>query len=540
MPAGIPLHQNLPQYLFNKARAQYYARDFTSALSGFQELQKRFAAWPDVQAATYFAANCHYALSHLADAIRGYANVFAHAQSKRLVQLSITSLASFEPSTVADVIATSGSANFPSDFKCRLAGEIARILDKEGQSSRAASYRSLCASPDTAGSATSTGVARARILRIAVLAPMSGELQEFGQALYNGAVMAADAAQHDNSYTVLLTPFDTRGDATATGRVAKDILAGTFDAVVGPLTSEEAAVASAVMGCAGFPMIIPAATGAGLTAMNPACFQLSPNLELQGVLMAEYAVRTLSADSAVVIAAESVEQAVMTQAFVERFKALGGTVVAVERYRERDKDFSVYISDIKTLVLGHTPDSAVYLDERGDTLEAEAIPAHVDCCYVPGSPDRVRQLLTQLRFYNVSTTFLGSDGWTDESLYNLGDDVTRGAVFPSAFVLGSEGPAFGAFQTAYSLRYGTKPQRVAALGYDAVLVLVQAAVGSGGSRAKLVDRIAQISSYDGVAGKATFGSHRENIELPLYRISAGRPYRVGLTSDIVESLKSSR
>ena len=127
-----------------------------------------------------------------------------------------------------------------------------------------------------------------------------------------------------------------------------------------------AGVVSAALGCDQFPIIIPAATEAGLTLLSEASFQLSPNVELQGAIMAEYAVRALAADSAAVIAPTSVEYSAMTTAFIDRFTSLGGTVVAVEQYRDRDRDFGTYIRDIKNVVLGRIPDSAVYLDDRGD------------------------------------------------------------------------------------------------------------------------------------------------------------------------------
>lgn len=420
--------------------------------------------------------------------------------------------------------------------------EIVNYLKSEGIIDRVSGYLSWCQkTSNTAKPPQSPTAAPARLLRIAVVAPLSGELQSFGEDLYNGTVIGASAAQEENSVTVQLTPFDTKGDRITAARIVRDISPQSFDAIVGPLTSDEASVVSAALGCGNFPVVIPAATDAGLTLLSPASFQLSPNLELQGALMAEYAVRTLAADSAVVIAPTSGEAASMTQAFIERFKSLGGTVVAVEQYRDRDKDFGAYIRDIKDIILGRIPDSAVYLDDRGDTLESEAVPAHVDCLYLPGSPDRVRQLLTQLRFYNLAATYLGSDSWADESIYNLSADVTRNAVFPSSYVTAGQGAAATLFAAKYSAKFGNKPLRVASLGYDAVRILATAtAQTAGGTRESLPSAVKRISGFEGASGRVSFGVHRENIELPLYRIVAGRPVAVEIEPSILQSIKTAR
>ena len=53
---------------------------------------------------------------------------------------------------------------------------------------------------------------------------------------------------------------------------------------------------------------------------------------------------------------------------------------------------------------------------------------------MPGSPQQLRQLLPQINFYNLNAEYLGSDGWGDQVVYKLGDNVTKEAVFPSPFL----------------------------------------------------------------------------------------------------------
>jgi branched-chain amino acid transport system substrate-binding protein len=213
----------------------------------------------------------------------------------------------------------------------------------------------------------------------------------------------------------------------------------------------------------------------------------------------------------------------MTRAFSDRFEALGGTVLAVEYYSVRDKDFGTYIRDIKGLILGATKDSTFYINADGDTLDVDVIPARIDCLFMPGNSRQLRQLIPQVNFYNLSGQYLGSDGWADDMIYRLGDDVTKQAVFASPFIEGENSEEYLKFSAAYDSRYGGQPQRLAALGYDAMRLVAQAAAAGGNGRDNIVARLRQISNYAGASGVISFGENRENIEMPLYRIETAKP-----------------
>jgi branched-chain amino acid transport system substrate-binding protein len=238
--------------------------------------------------------------------------------------------------------------------------------------------------------------------------------------------------------------------------------------------------------------------------------------------MAEYAANYLQADSAAIITSTATEHLRMSRAFVEKFEKLGGTIVAVEYYRPRDKDFGPQIADIKTELLGEFPDSIYYINPSGDTIELDDIPAHIDCLYLPGNADQIKLLVPQIGFYNLNAAYLGSDGWGDERILRLGDNVTKQAVFPSPFLKNENSETNLKFSAAYDIRYGRRPDRLAALGFDALKLIGEAIRKSGNNRRKLVEYLSKASEFRGASGIISFGQSRENIEMPLYRIENGR------------------
>ena len=229
----------------------------------------------------------------------------------------------------------------------------------------------------------------------------------------------------------------------------------------------------------------------------------------------------------------------MTRAFAEHFRKMGGTVVATEYYRSRDTDFGAYIRDIKSILIGQHDDSTYFINANGDTLDLDIIPTTVDCLFLPGDSRQLRQLLPQINFYNLNGQYLGSDGWGDDAVYKLGDNITKGAVFSSPFLEGRQSDQYLKLAVAYDSRYGSRPSRLSALGYDAVTLVTMAAGAGATGRDEILNRLAAVSEYEGASGRVSFGEHRENTEMPLYRIESERAVLLSGRQDISDDATSS-
>jgi len=349
-------------------------------------------------------------------------------------------------------------------------------------------------------------------------------------------VIAAEAYEAATGSEIVLSPYDSKGDPIDAARIIRQLQNGGTDVIVGPLTSEEAMVASATLACDPLPLIAPAATEAGLTRLSESSFQLSPNIELQGVLMAEYAVYELAADSAAILTSTAGDYLRMARSFSERFAELGGTIVAIQYYRPRDRDFGPIVRDVKGMIMGVQPDSVYFIDERGDTLDFDVVPVHLDCLFMPGTSSQLRQLLPQVHFYNLNAQWLGSDGWGDAAVYDLEERIVGGAIFPSPFLETDLSEETLKFAATYDSRYGERPNRLAKLGYDAVQLTAEAVQSGGTTRQLFIDRLAGISGWSGAAGSVTFGEFRENIAMPLYQIGNQRADFLGFAGDVIGGL----
>ncbi len=519
----FPGSPNMDLFIFNRAKAKYYLGEYSEAAAGFNYFISRYPESPSLAYAYHFLGNTLYLRGDVNRAVRAYMKAYEVTGDADLNQLLVASLVSAFRSAASVSLGEADFDRLSESKACALIRPLSEIYIERGEISRANSLLARCGDHVEATGTSGGTPASNRELEVALVLPMSGELQNFGQEIYNGAVIAAEAYRRDVGKSLKLTPYDTRGEPVEAARIIGELSrSATTDVIIGPLTSDESMVSSAILNCASLPMIAPAATQAGLTRLSSSSFQLAPNIELEGITLAEYAVRTLGADSVAIIASTSADHLRMARSFAEHFRNRGGTVVAVEYYRARDKDFGAYIRDIKAVLLGQPMDSTFFISADGDTLDLDVIPAHVDCIFLPGDPKQLRQLLPQIHFYNLNGGYLGSDGWGDAVIYKLGDNITKGAVFSSPFLEGRQSEQYLKLAAAYDTRYGSRPQRLSALGYDAVSLVLLAASGGGVTRDDILAGLRRIKGYEGASGRISFGEHRENIEMPLYRITSER------------------
>ncbi len=527
----FPESPNLDLFIINRAKADYYFGNHNKALAGFNNFLARCAKSPYTPHVYFFMGNIYYMRGDIDKAVSNYIRSYGLAEDSRLMNLLHEALEGAVRNAGSVMLHPDDFENLPVDKKCKLIKHLAPVLNDRQEYIIARDLLEHCGEKtDLATGGTYQAHLMSDILEVALVLPLSGELQSFGEDIYNGAVIAADFYRQETGRKIKLSSFDTKGDPIGAARIVRNLANSAIDVIIGPLTSEEAAVASATLNCSNLPLVAPAATQAGLTYLNETSFQLSPNIELQGVQMADYAVLHLKADSAAVIAPTSTDEMRIVKAFTERFEQLGGKIIAVEYYRPRDKDFGTYIKDIKAMLLKKYPDSTFFINERGDTLDADGLPVYIDCLFLPGNASQLRLLLAQINFYNLNAAYLGTDGWGENEIYRLGDDITKGAVFPSPFIPAQSSDETLKFSGAYDTRYGKQPPRLAALGYDALRVVTRAAVKAGANRDNLVRELAQVKDYAGVAGRVTFGENRENIAMPVFKVEGGQAVFIGIGS----------
>ena len=225
-------------------------------------------------------------------------------------------------------------------------------------------------------------------------------------------------------------------------------------AIVGPNRSSQAVVVGEIAQRYGIPMVTTNATNPAVTAAGDYAFMAAFTDDFQGKVMAEFAIQELEAGRVAVLTERgSIYSEGLSQTFVDNFGALGGHVAAHQFYMSGETDFASQLIAVTS-----------------------SMP---DVVFIPGSTVDISLLVQQAREnFGLTATFLGGDSWHNAELLATSGAFIEGSFFSGFFSSQVEQGTLSEdahrFIDAYTTMYGVAPDGAAALGYDALRLVVQA------------------------------------------------------------------
>ncbi len=374
-----------------------------------------------------------------------------------------------------------------------------------------------------------TGGAQAtKVVKIGVIAPLSGDLTATGTGIRNSVELAIRQANEKNKvpgWRIELAAEDDAAKpdvgAAAAAKLSSD---AAVVGVVGTYNSSVALQTAPVLERANIVQISPANTNDTLTRGQN--FKTSPTRpyknyfrtatldSLQGGFAADYAYNDLKVKNVAIIHDKKAYGQGLADSFKGQFEKLGGKIIATETINPGDKDFSAVLSKIKPL----NPDMLFY---GGEYPEASLISNQAK------GPQAMKAPL------------MGGDGIVDATYGKTagaaanGDYGTSVGAPPekldSAKQFLADYKAAG-FKDSYSA-YG-------ALAYDAANAIINTlptALGSATAvddavRRKVLDAVGKVN-FGGASGTVAFDQYGDTVTkaLTMYKVEAGvfNPIKTG-------------
>jgi len=330
-------------------------------------------------------------------------------------------------------------------------------------------------------------------IKIGVYGDLTGQTSSFGQSTRNGAQMAADeinAAGGINGRQIQLVHEDDQGEpGKAATVVAKLINQDQVRALIGEVASSNSIAAAPNAQEAKVPMISPSSTNPKVTQIGDYIFRVCFIDPFQGEVMAKFAVNTLKAKKAAILFDSNSDYSKgLVQFFKAAFTKLGGTIVAEKAYAQRDRDFTGQLTAIR------------------DTAP--------DVIYVPGYYQEVGVIAKQRKQLGIKAPLLGGDGWDSPQLWDLGGAALNGSFISNHYSVDDPTPVIQDFVKRYKAKFsGIAPDAIAALGYDATMVMADAIKRAGGTECvALRNAIAQTANYKGITGVITLNNERNAVK----------------------------
>ncbi len=331
----------------------------------------------------------------------------------------------------------------------------------------------------------------AEVIKIGGVGPVTGEASTFGVSTRNGYEMAIEEWNAKGGVLgrkIELYFADDKGDATeAATAYTKLINQDKVVAIAGTVMSKCSLAGAPICQSAGIPMVSPTSTNPKVTEVGDYIFRACFIDPFQGTVGANFAYNNLGARKAGVIFDLGNDYTKgLAEFFRAQFEKLGGTIVAFEGHPTGTTDFTPQL----TKILAGNPD-VIYCSDyyNDDGLMAK-----------------------QARGLGFKGPFVGGDGWDSPDLFKIGGDAVNGAYFTNHFSKDDTRPEVQNFVSKYRAKYGQDPDALAALGYDAMGLLIQAIQNAGSTEGvKIKDALKNIS-YQGVSGLITFDENRNPVK----------------------------
>jgi branched-chain amino acid transport system substrate-binding protein len=344
-------------------------------------------------------------------------------------------------------------------------------------------------------------------LKIGAVTCLTGALSTFGVSSVKGLHLAVD--QMNASGGVLSGPIDlvVEDNGSKAGEsatiVRKFISQDKVAAILGDLTSSATMESAPLAQAAKIPMLTPSATNVAITKIGDYIFRSCFIDPFTGRIMAKFALNALHAKRAFVMTDVKQDYSVgLTDAIRQYFADNGKGTLSGVSYSSGDTNFRTQLTEVRM--------------ERPDVV------------FLPGYYTEAALILRQARELGITCPFVGGEGWDSPALVQIAGKSADGNFYANHFSAADPDPKVQKFVQEYRTKYGSVPDALAALWYDAARLLAQAVQRAGSTDStKIRDALATTRDFDGVTGRISIDQYR-NAAKPgvILKIENGTPEMV--------------
>lgn len=321
---------------------------------------------------------------------------------------------------------------------------------------------------------------------------LTGSDATFGLSTNKGIRMALDEVNNKGGIKgkkIKLITLDNQGKPEeAAQAVTRLISQNKVVAILGEVASGRTRAAAPIAQAAKIPLITPASTNPAVTQVGDYIFRVCFIDPFQGLVMAKFATENLKAKKAVILRDVKNDYSVgLADVFAAEFKKMGGEILIDLSYQAGDIDFKAQLTQIRS--------------------------KNPDVIFIPGYYTEVGLIAQQTRQLGIKAALLGGDGWDSSKLHEIGKDAINGAYYSNHYTTESTDPAVIDFIKKFKEKYNETPDGLAALGYDAAMILAQAMERAADTKPESIrNEIAKTKDFPGVTGKITLNENRDAVK----------------------------
>lgn len=335
-------------------------------------------------------------------------------------------------------------------------------------------------------------------IKIGMVYELTGSTASYGTSAANGAKLAfkeVNAAGGVLGKQLQIITADNKGEPSESANAMTKVITQDRVVAVTGFTVSSCGIAGSVVAEDNKIPFVAAATVNPKVTMDErtgkvknytfrACFIDS----FQGTVAANFALTSLKAKNAAILIDNSSDYSKgLSAVFKDVFTAKGGQVVAEQAYLQKDQDFKSTLTAIKA--------------------------QNPEMIYIPGYYEDVGKIIKQARELGITVPILGGDAWDSPKLAELGGaQALNNTFFTNFYSVEDKNPVSNAFIEAYKKEYGQLPDSMAAMGYDAANLLVDAIKRANSTdSAKIREALAATKNFKSVSGDMALNENHDAV-----------------------------
>ncbi len=353
---------------------------------------------------------------------------------------------------------------------------------------------------------------RLRANKIAVLAPLVGDVEVFGKDTVDGVELASDEIEarggiHGQKYDLLV--FDTKGSMEGARVGVQNFIRENVAGIIGAPTGEVSFSASKAINDNQL-ILISAGSRRRLGDTGPYYFR--------NTLNDNYAIKRLT--EYLFVEKKMKKFALFTSLVNDYSIKLSAAFKAEIEINKGQLTHELYLMSAEMTHVGQ--------EEASIPAQLQKLKGNIpDAIIYTGDGAEGAQVIAEMRKMGIKIPMVGAEDLMVPEFTGLGA-ATAGTVVYGGFNEDSDNPRIKAFVANFKKKYNRMPSRVAALSYDAYYMMAQAIEKAKSLRPSHIrNALAEIKDFEGVTGKTTMDKNREAIKEPfLFEMkSKGNQYR---------------
>lgn len=340
---------------------------------------------------------------------------------------------------------------------------------------------------------TLAGIAVAQILffrssfRIGLDLELTGEYSEIGQNSLKGAQLAVDQLNanggilhNGKKYKVELVVENNNSDSQSAANIVTQFKTKKAHAVIGPNNDILANTAASEAEIQQILLLSPSSTDTETTLFKSLVFRTAFTDQIQIQSLVKYANFDLKATRAAIFydGSNNISQN-QANFFRSEFQTWGGQVVAFNALPTEEAGIVAQFNSLKTI--------------------------NPDVIFLPISEDQAVSIFSKATEVGVLSTFLGSDIWDLNEMREKCGEACNEIYVTTHFSTQTDSDLVRRFVTEYQAKFNEEPSGTAALTYDSILLLANAAAQAEDlSAPSLAAAFKKLTEIEGVTGNITF------------------------------------